>query len=185
MDVFGYLEQFASHAAPLLNSAFFPIIGLIGLFMIASGLMIARTEGKKGEAVPFPAVMSLVAGALLLSIPTFVEVLSFSLFAADSDPLAFNAAYSASNGDVVIQAIKALSAWIVFIGWIAVARGIMRFRSGPKSGMEGWVGSGITFIIAGVLCINFKVTALMVANSFGADVGLINSHVDLSGFKHL
>ena len=54
------------------------------------------------------------------------------------------------------------------IGWIAAARGIWRWRVGPKYDQPGWFGSGLTFVLAGAIATNLYVFADVLAVSVGA-----------------
>jgi len=165
-DVVTYLTNAAANL-PGIQNAIFLISGMLGLMSVGFSLIHQVSAGRRGQG-PLPATMAgVVFGSLMLSLTTMVNVVSVSFFGSVADPQIISS-YAAVTGDTTRIALQALVAMINVIGWAAAARGLWRWRIGPKYDTPGWFGSGLTFILAGSIATNLYVFADMLAVSVGA-----------------
>jgi hypothetical protein len=165
-DIVTYLTNAAANL-PGIQGAIFLLAGVVGIFAVFGSLVNQVTNGRRGQG-PLPATIAgLAFGSLLLSLPTVVNIVSVSFFGSVADPKIIDS-YTPVTGDNTRIAIQALVAMINVIGWIAAARGIWRWRVGPKYDQPGWFGSGLTFVLAGAIATNLYVFADVLAVSVGA-----------------
>ena len=165
-DLSTYITTFAQNL-PGLTTGFNLIVPLIGLIAVINGLVTQFNQGRKGQGVVPAALASILIGSLMFSLPTVVDIFSASMFGSAADPKMIDT-YTSSTGAGTEKAIQALVAFINFIGWIAVVRGLMRWRDGPKYDQPGWFGHGLTYVLAGSLATNFYVFADVLGVSIGA-----------------
>lgn len=165
-DVITYIQKFASNL-PEINNFIMIASAVVGLYAVIFALINQTTRGRRGEKPLAGTIAGLLIGSLMFSLPTVVNIFSFSMFGSASDPQFINS-FQSETGTNLRKALQALVAIITVIGWIAVARGLWRWRIGPDSGQAGWFGQGLTLVIAGVLCINFYVFTDAIAASLGA-----------------
>lgn len=172
-DIVTYLINAAGNL-PGIQSAIFLIAGVVGLFSIVFSLIHQVSAGRRGEG-PLPATIAGICfGSLLLSLPTVVDIVSVSFFGSASDPqiigdsIYLTGQNPVYTGDATRISIQVLVAFINVFGWFAVARGLWRWRIGPKYDQPGWFGSGAAFIVAGAIATNLYVFADILAVSVGA-----------------
>lgn len=157
----------AAQNLPGIQRAIFLLAGVVGIFAVIGSLLHQVSNGRRGQG-PLPTTIAgLACGSLLLSLPTVINIVSVSFFGSVSDPKIIDS-YTPVSGDNTRIAIQTLVAMINVIGWIAAARGIWRWRVGPKYDQPGWFGSGLTFILAGSIATNLYVFADVLAVSVGA-----------------
>ena len=161
-----YLTTAAANL-PGIQGAIFLVAGTLGVFSIGFSLIHQVSAGRRGQG-PLPATIAgLIFGSLLLSLSTLVNMVSVTIFGAVADPQIISS-YAPVTGDNSRIAIQAIVAIINVIGWIAAARGLWRWRVGPKYDQPGWFGSGLTFVLAGSIATNLYVFADVLAVSVGA-----------------
>lgn len=165
-DIITYVQNFGVNLPPLQNLIFI-IAALVGLFTVIISLASQFSSGRKGEGVLPSTLGGLIVGSLLFSLPKVVDIVGYSMFGSVADPQIISS-FTSVSGSAPRKALQVLVALINLLGWIAVARGLWRWRMGPKIGQPGWFGQGLTFVIAGVLAINFYVLADILAVSVGA-----------------
>lgn len=166
-DIVQYLVK-AAENLPGIQSAIFLISGVIGIFVVIGALLNQVSNGRRGQGALPSTVAGLLVGSFLLSLPAVVDIVSVSFFGDASDPKIISSYTPVGGGDKVKIALQALVAMINVIGWYAVARGLWRWKVGPKQDQPGWFGSGLTFIVAGVIAVNFYVFMDILAVSVGA-----------------
>ncbi|WP_045861750.1 hypothetical protein [Teredinibacter purpureus] len=165
-DLVTYLTTAAANL-PGIQGAIFLVAGLAGLVSVGLSLLHQVTAGRRGQG-PLPATIAgLIFGSLLLSLSTVVNIFSVSIFGAVADPKIISS-YTPVTGDNTRIAIQAIVAIVNVIGWVAAARGLWRWRVGPKYDQPGWFGSGLTFVLAGSIATNLYVFADVLAVSVGA-----------------
>jgi len=165
-DIATYLAQFGQNL-PGVQSAILRFAGVAGIFAVIASLIHQVVSGRRGQAPLGSTIAGLAIGSLLLSLPTVVNIISVTLFDSAADPKLISS-FTQTNGDSVRIAIQVLVAIINVIGWFAAARGLWRWKVGPKQNQPGWFGSGLTFVLAGTIAINLYVFADMLAVSVGA-----------------
>jgi len=165
-DIVTYLTNAAANL-PGIQGAIFLIAGMLGLIAVAFSLIHQVSAGRRGQG-PLPATIAgIIFGSLMLSLSTVVNIVSVSFFGSVADPQIISS-YTPVTGDNTRIAIQALVAIINVIGWVAAARGLWRWRVGPKYDQPGWFGSGLTFVLAGSVATNLYVFADVLAVSVGA-----------------
>lgn len=137
------------------------VVFVIGLVFVVQALKIAikRVEFGAQSASILTAITNFIIGIGLLAFPRTVGLFLGTLFGVSHpDDPAKVFAYSGDFFDPLDEAQPAIEAIVIliqFIGFIAIARGLLFLNaastpSGPKS-----FGPGITFIVAGTLAVNF------------------------------
>jgi hypothetical protein len=165
-DIVTYLTTAAANL-PGIQGAIFLIAGMLGLMSVGLSMIHQVSAGRRGQG-PLPATIAgIIFGSLMLSLSTVVNIVSVSFFGSVADPQIISS-YTPITGDNTRIAIQALVAMINVIGWIAVARGLWRWRVGPKYDQPGWFGTGLTLVLAGSIATNLYVFADVLAVSVGA-----------------
>lgn len=166
MNITTYLTNAAANL-PGIQEAIFLIAGMLGVMSVAFSMIHQVSAGRRGQG-PLPATIAgVIFGSLLLSLSTVVNIVSVSFFGSVADPQIISS-YSPVTGDNTRIALQAIIAIVNVIGWVAAARGIWRWRVGPKYDQPGWFGSGLTFVLAGAIATNMYVFADVLAVSVGA-----------------
>jgi hypothetical protein len=166
-DIVTYLQTAASNL-PGIQWAILVLAGFVGVVAVSGGLIHQATQGRRNGPVLPGTIGAIIGGSLMLSLPMVVGVTGISLFGDAHDPKLITSYVPEAGSDNVRLALQALVAFINVIGWYAVARGINRWKNGPKYDQPGWFWSGMTFVVAGTLAANFYVFADMLGVSVGA-----------------
>lgn len=118
------------------------------------------------SGVTGPLIM-LFLGAMLIFFPSFLEVLSQSVFGtAEIDELAY-----AESGDKLIDKIGPMVVVIQFIGLIAILRGFLILTKVTGQGAQpGTISKGFIHIIGGVMSVHIVKTIEIMVNTFGSGV---------------
>lgn len=142
---------------------------VMGFFFVVKGVMELKHMGESrtmmsSEHGMMAPIMYLVAGALLIYLPSTVQV-GLSTFWTSPNPYG----YVQQGTDNWSQLINAIFTIIQLIGVISLIRGIiMLTRLGGRGGQHGEFAKALTHMIAGILCINM----FQFLNSVFATLGL-------------
>lgn len=167
MEDIGSMIQEAAKSLPSLQMLVFLLSGVVGVFTVIFALASYSTEVKRGQSPTAKTLSGLLVGSLLLSLPSVMDVWSYSLFGSSAEPkIVTSAVLSAS--DPVRRTIHALTLYINFIGWIALARGLWTLKQGPVYQNEGWVSKAIVLMLAGTCAANFALFVDILANTINA-----------------
>lgn len=147
---------------PLLTMIYF-----MGLVLVVSSLYILASESRRQRgnlASKFSACF--IAGVLLLSFRSFLDVLSVSAFNSETGQL-----LSMSGGSHAITSIPARFACsvMVLLGILSTVRGIIFIKDIPDDPTHLW--RGLSHFIGGILCIRIVDTALAFGDALGGEVG--------------
>lgn len=152
--------QRLSQVFPALQELILITFSLLGLALIGTGLLRLLPRHCRGRG-PGPAICCLVAGSLLLALPTSMESLSHSLF-ADADPRrilsAVNPNHSPGRGLLLV-----VINFMTLIGWLAGGRGLYLIA---QSG--GRLARGLVHLLGGVCLVNL----LPLAHAIGTQLGI-------------
>lgn len=165
-EITTYIITGASHL-PAIQQLIFIVAGVIGLFSVIGALIRQASGGRRGEPVLPETVAGIVSGSLLFSLPAAVNIVSFSFLGEAADPRIITSAI-VDTGDKTKTLIQVVVTIITIMGWIAVARGFICWRDGPKYNRPNWFYKGTVFFISGSIAINFYVVANILSVSFGA-----------------
>lgn len=130
------------------------IVFLIGLGFIIGGLMKLKHFGEQrtmmsGHHSWGSAVLFLFIGALLLFLPSTIEVGTSTFFSTpclDCYPTAADSPFTAF--------FKVVYAVVGFVGLIAFVRGLIILSHVGEQSQHGTLARAMTHIIAGILCMN-------------------------------
>lgn len=159
------------NAAQIVSAFWHPVIisaYAFGFVFAAVGVYNFSKIGRKGYAFT-----ALVIGALLLNLPTFLNIFSQSLLAVNSPT---ELTYQAPNSDY--SAYITLGVKIVqFVGLIAVIRGLIMWKESANKDDSDLIYSGFTFFFGGILCLNILKVLEYLASWLGGDVAFILDNV--------
>jgi len=171
-DAVYYLETLGANL-PQLQTAFYVIVALMGFIVFCIGwydlIKVGGMQGAAQQTSLFSAFMTILCGVAFLSISTFMDIGSASIWGSYADPKSIDVFTPLSSGDKVRDAMYAVIVWINFFGWITFAAGWFAWQQGPKYQAQGWFKQGLIRIAAGLGMVNFAVFVDMIAVSVGAD----------------
>lgn len=167
-DILQIIDNLTSYLPNFMTmlGVIFYILGIILVIIALRGLG-RRSEMGPGMGTYTPHVVKLIIGIFFVAFPAFETVLSFAFLGApvESDPNqifayapSLTAPFTGEGGSAARQVVSALTAIIMFVGVIAIARGLFVLNlaaQGTAAGGGPGVGSGITFLIAGIMAANF------------------------------
>ena len=150
------------------------VLYVMGIAMIILSLRLAARRSESGaQAAPSGRIVSgFLTGTALLAFPATVSVLLSSLFGTGNsanpetifaldggllDPL---------SAPVARSSVSALVMIIQFVGFIAIARGLLLLNLAARPDGPRTLGPGFTFLIAGALAVNFPVFFGFVSSLF-------------------
>jgi intracellular multiplication protein IcmC len=150
---------------------------ILGIALVVAGLVAARktaeapsqSRGGFGDALA-----SLGVGCTLVALPSFVGMGLESLFGA-AEPISTisSLAYAKFTDDVSAEGQRAAGALAVVVnvvGLIAVVRGLLIIRASANGDGNSSYGSGITFLVSGLILVNI----LGFADKVGISLGVLN-----------
>ena len=139
------------------------VVYLIGAVMVLQSLRLAARRSEFGaQAAGSVRILSgFATGAALLAFPTTVSALLASLFGSADMPgpdsmFSIDGGFLDPLAGTGAQAgIDALILVIRFVGFIAIARGLLLLNLAARPDGPRTLGPGFTFLIAGALAVNF------------------------------
>lgn len=162
-DTLGEFEE-------LLRALFF----IIGVLLVIQALRLSVRRVELGpQAVPTGRILTgFIIGTGMIAFPQTISALLGTVFGTNR--LNNPSSIFAYGGELLEpfngsrQTIEAIVRLIQFIGFIAVARGLLFLNAASTPNGPRSLGPGITFMVAGVLAVNFP-------SFFGALTRLITS----------
>jgi len=147
---------------------------LIGYLLIGFGLFWFAMSADKSRGVsPYSCLMMLIAGFILVSLDSFLQISSYSLFEQSSNLDALG--YSNQGTSGVWEKYSVLGfAVMKFLGLIAGIKGIYTMYSMTESQQDS-VFSVILFLFLAVVGLNFPHFLDIVGNSLG---GVVETSID-------
>ncbi|MCY4542191.1 MAG: hypothetical protein OXB95_07320 [Rhodobacteraceae bacterium] len=150
----GHLAQFER----LLRGVFF----VVGALLIIQSLRLAVMRSEQGSMHSswVRPITSFACGVALLAFPSTTSVFVDTMFGINriADPQSIFSYGSRFTGPINSEPARnlviAMVRIIQFVGFIAIARGILHFNAAAQNGGRT-IGTGITFVVAGVLAVNF------------------------------
>jgi len=147
---------------------------IIGVVFVARGVMAMKrmSDGDRQTTWKNPISMFWF-GALMIALPAVANSMSATIFGADAnnDPSSiFN--LSSTTGSIFADAtsrqiLVGILTLIKLFGMVAIGRGIFMGNQAVNSpGQRYTIGGAITFVIAGVCCVNMGVVVGMLDNLF-------------------
>lgn len=168
MNDVGAMLQEAAQSLPPLQDFVFICAGVLGVFSVIFALTGHFTEARRGTSPYGKTLMGLFIGSLLLSLPTVMEVFSTSLFGSAGSPKIVTNSNLTST-DSVRRTLHAITLYISVVGWIAGARGLWVYKTGPQYQEQGWFFKGTVLLVAGSCATNFALFVDILANTVNAD----------------
>ena len=148
-----------SRAFPALQELILIGSSLLGLGLIGAGLLRFLPRHRRASG-PGRALLCLVAGSLLLALPTSMSSLTHSLF-ADADPRRILSAVNPNQSPGRILLLVAIN-FMTLVGWLAGGRGLYLMSQGRG------VGRGLAHLAGGVCLVNL----LPFAQAVGVQLGI-------------
>ncbi len=166
MGDFGQLAINAASSIPGILYGFRYVLATMGIFTVIASLAHQAKRGRSGEGMLAQTVMGLIIGSIMSSIQTVVSVIGQSILGDVQDPI-FLESFNPTGTNPTKLGIQAVIAYINMLGWFAAGKGLWTYRTGPKYGQPGWLGTGTTFLVSGTLMANFYVFADVLGVTFG------------------
>lgn len=128
----------------------------------------ARTMMSSQTSLKAPLTYLIVA-AVLVYLPTAVDILMMSSFGNTGSPLT----YSTAGGSALVPAdvTYAVLRLVQIVGLIAFIRGWVLLAQASKQGAQPALGKALTHIIGGILAINILGTKDVIGATFGVTFG--------------
>lgn len=150
------------------------VLYLIGAVMVLQSLRLAARRSEFGaQAASSGRILSgFATGVALLAFPATVSALLASLFGS-ADMAGPELMFSIDRGFVDPLAgtgaragIDALILIVRFVGFIAIARGLLFLNLAARPDGPRTLGPGFTFLVAGALAVNFPVFFALISELF-------------------
>lgn len=122
---------------------------ILGILFFVTGLIKIKGIGKHSREKPFVAVAYLFGGALLIFLPTSLEVFSNTLFGSSSA-----LSYTDYNPTSIYSSMHVL---VQTAGLIWFIRGCVLLIHASEPG-EQHAANGVAFVFAGILAMNIEYT---------------------------
>lgn len=144
-----------------------------GALLLISAIKKAGKRSEMGQSAgPWSGpVWTFVIATMFLAMPMFISVMSFSLFGVtpESPEMIFEhspgvlGAIETDGGRAIITAIVTI---VQFVGLIGVMRGLYMLNHSAQGGQGGpsTFGPGMTFVIAGIVALNFPIVVGMMSS---------------------
>ncbi len=140
----------------------FMIAAVMELKKIGQSQSAQTTQGTVG-----PPLIKFVIGAVLIYLPTTIDVGVASLWGTGSVP----PGYPSKSGDPFGPAKEGAIAIVRVVGYVSFVRGlIMLSHSADQGSQQGGVGKGIMHLVGGILAINVVGTINIISNTLGFSV---------------
>lgn len=149
---------------PSLENLAMVISWIIGLLLVVRAILNAgrRSDlGKQAGGWGGP-IGGFLAGCAFIALPSLITVMSITIFEEAPSNASSIFAYAPAtiglfdDGGPARQILTAISAVAMFVGLLAVMRGIYMLNLASQGGNgQATYGSGMTFLIAGILAVNF------------------------------
>ena len=147
---------------------------VVGIVLVLQSLRLAakRSEFGAQSASAGRIAVSFVIGTGMLAFPATVSLLLATVFGSTeiADPDSVFALDGGMldplSGGSSREAVRALILIIQFIGFIAIARGLLFLNLATRPDGPRTLGPGFTFLIAGALAVNFPAFFGLVADLF-------------------
>lgn len=148
---------------PALDNLATGVSWIIGILLVVSAILGAgkRSEmGTQGGSWASP-IGRFLTGVAFIALPSVITLLSYSFFGSAPTNASAIFAYAPQTiglfeeGSEAKQIITAITAVAMFVGVIAIMRGIYMLNMATQpNNQTGW-GPGIVFLAAGTLAVNF------------------------------
>lgn len=158
-----------SQSLPSAQSLVLAIFALIGLIICISAVVSFYQEGRsfssQGANKQVSLLMRMFVGSMMFSLPWLLDTTAGSIF-AETDTLLVEAGVP-MNADIQQAALMTIVNLLAIFGCIAGGNGLLTWASGPTNQQPGWVGKGLTLIIAGAILTNLWIAVDYTARTFG------------------
>lgn len=166
-DLLQMLGNMSQQLGPLWNLMLLAAY-LAGLLFVGGSLLhikrAASHHGGMGQHHTGAGIAGIVCGVFLLSLPTFLDVASMSLF-QQSAPDGLTRVSGGSGPDQAF--IKFSITIVMLVGLYAVIKGISLFKTHAQTHQPGMFWSATVFLVMGIICINCETFMLMLGRSIG------------------
>lgn len=160
-----------SRAYPALQDLILVTAYAMGFVMSGAGVWkMAMGTGRGSMMEPGSGytgpLMMLMAGALLMAVPTTLDMMVQSIF--ERDRAAQVLSYVPSGGEPQKALVRFVLDTVILIGWVAAIRGIyLLSQAGDRRTADGAIWSGLLHLVAGAMAVNFTDVLMAVGNQLG------------------
>ena len=166
-DLLQMLGNMTQQLGPLwdliLLAAYIAGFVFVGVSLFSIRESTSSRHGGMGQHHIGMGIAGICCGICLLSLPTFLDVASMSIF-QQSAP----AGLTRVSGGSPDQAFINFSVTIVMlVGLCAVIKGLARLKMHAQTHQPGMFWSAIVFLFMGIICINCEAFMLMLGRSIG------------------
>lgn len=160
----------ASMGGPIwtMVTGFCYFMGLVLLLVSARQMKEVAEKGQLGASAP---LLSFIAAALLMTVPTAIASVGMAVFGNDMNvnPLAYD------SGQVAASPIKAVLTVVQLIGYIFFVRGILELRRAgePNRHQGASVNKAIIIMVSGMAAIYINYTLGTIGSVTGWNVDAI------------
>lgn len=144
---------------------------VIGIWFMIAAVMelkkIGQSQSAQTQGTVGPPLIKFVIGAVLIYLPTTIDVGVASLWGTNPGPME----YQTKGGDPFGPAKDGAIAIVRVVGYVSFVRGlIMLSHSADQGSQQGGMGKGIMHLIGGILAINVVGTINIISNTLGFSV---------------
>lgn len=141
-----------------------------GVALIVSAVNDMRIYGQamsmmRGNTTMLQPLGKMAIGALLIFLPGTIDTLVYTVWMENVEniPLSYDASTSQTPGNLPIDILNAVAAFLRLFGYIAIVHGLSLLSKAMKQGaQQGMYGKAILQIIGGVLAVNIIETTEMI-----------------------
>jgi hypothetical protein len=141
-----------------------------GIALIVSGVNDMRIYGQamsmmRGNTTMLQPLGKMAIGAMLIFLPGTIDTLVYTVWmeASENIPLSYDSTTSQTPGNLPIDVLNAVAAFLRLFGYIAIVHGLNLLSKAMKQGaQQGQYGKAILQIIGGVLAVNIIETTEMI-----------------------
>ena len=168
-DLTQILTNLSAHVEPI-REMLKALCFVLGIVFIGGGVFKLKQYGQQTvmsstHAAMGPALASIFVGAGLLFMPTFLDVMTVSIWGYGHDQVIYGYADQGSDFSDIMDAIIKI---IQLVGFVALMRGwIMFLKLGSQGSPPGTLGKGFAHLIGGILAININGTIDILRATFG------------------
>ena len=160
-----------------LTSLLYVMSWLIGLIFVIMAIRMAARNSEQSRGVfgqpganTSGVAWSFVIGIAFIALPGLLQSLTETFFAQETPDASAIFSYTPStigmleSGSPARTIIIGITTIVQFVGVVAVMRGLLLLRATALGGGQGpgHFGAGLTFVIAGVMAVNFPLFAGMI-----------------------
>lgn len=144
------------------------VLILLAVVLACKGLIELSGSRRQYQRPRKNAVMSIIAGSLLISVNQLLAVGTFTFFRVSQNyPILTQ--YETQGSDDISRIFYAISAYLYFVGWIWMAYAVFKVHSGPRAQPpdSSWKSKAIIAAAMSIFLVNFDIATEILLNTVG------------------